>query len=390
MNLLDSSADINGDRSARLSRGELLVIFGFWTFMAVLTAANRLLDPRGPPGLQPAVPSAPVWLAIGEAYLWAFITPLLFRVSARFRLERPRWLGSALALLASAVVIAFFVDQAMDLLRGQLLGNPPWRRAAFDPLRSITRLWFINELIVTCAILAAGFARDYSLRYRARQEEAVHLQAETARLQAQLAEARLVALRTQLNPHFLFNTLHAVSALVERDPRGVRRMIARLSELLRHSLDASEPEVPLEREMEFVQRYLEIMQIRFQGRVEVRTEVGPGAMDALVPTLILQPLVENAIKHGVSRLTEGGRIEVVARRDDGRLLVCVRDDGPPVEAVPSTEGVGLRITRERLEQLYGDDAWLALRPGEGGGMEAEIALPYHTAADLRAAGVVEE
>jgi LytS/YehU family sensor histidine kinase len=289
-----------------------------------------------------------------------------------------------------AVVTAFFVDQVMDVLRTQLLGMPPWRHAVFEPLRAVSRLWFINELIVTCAILAAGFARHYSLRYRARQEEAVHLQAEAANLHAQLAEARLAALRTQLNPHFLFNTLHAVSALVERDPRGVRRMIARLSELLRHTLDAAEAEVPLEREMEFVQRYLEIMQIRFQGRVEVETRVAPDAMDALVPTLILQPLVENAIKHGVSKLAEGGRIEVSARREEGRLLLCVRDDGPPVDGAPTSEGVGLRITRERLEQLYGDAGSLTLRPVDGGGMEAEVALPYHTAADLRAAAVLGE
>jgi two-component system LytT family sensor kinase len=219
------------------------------------------------------------------------------------------------------------------------------------------------------------------VRYRARQQEAARLQAETAQLQAQLAEARLSALRSQIDPHFLFNTLNAVSALVERDPRGVRRMIARLSELLRHSLDgAGEPEVTLRQELEFADRYLEIMRIRFQGSLEVEQRVDEGMMDAMVPSLVLQPLVENAVKHGVGRLRGVGRIEIEARRDGARVILTVRDNGPGMEgAAPAREGVGLRNTRERLAQLYGDDAKLTLRPAEGGGFEAEVALPWRPA-----------
>ncbi len=373
----------------RLDRGELLAIAGFWLFMAALTAANRLLDPRRP-SFQPIAPSIPIGLALFESLIWASLTPFIVGLSRRFTLDRDRALR-VLALVGAGLLTAIFVDFVLDLARAQLL-PPPTRARPTGFARlwvSTGRLWFLDELVVYTAILAAGYARDYSLRYRARREESVRLQAETARLQAQLAEARLASLRTQLNPHFLFNTLHAVSALVERDPKGVRRMIARLSELLRHSLDAAEQEVTLEREIDFVRRYLEIIQIRFQGRVEVKIDAPPDAMEALVPTLILQPLVENAIKHGVSRLPEGGRVEVAARRDNGRLILTVRDDGPPPEADASaaTEGVGLRITRERLEQLYGEEQSLALRPADGRGMEAEVTLPYHTPADLRAAGV---
>jgi LytS/YehU family sensor histidine kinase len=267
---------------------------------------------------------------------------------------------------------------------------PPGPPRGFNPLWGVTRLFWLDDLIVYFAVLAAGIARDYFLRFRTRHEEAVHLQSQAAQLQAQLAEARLSALRTQLNPHFLFNTLHAVSTLVERDPRGVRRMIARLSELLRYTLDgADEQEVPLERELTFLERYLEIMQIRFQGRLEVDTRVEPDVLDALVPTLVLQPLVENAVKHGVSKVEGAGRIAIHARRDGERVLLSVRDNGPglPSDGAPDEEGVGLRNTRARLAELYGPAQSLTLRAADGGGLVAEVALPYHTRADLRTAAV---
>ncbi len=211
-------------------------------------------------------------------------------------------------------------------------------------MQRLRRLWFVNDFIVFVAVLAAGFARNYFWRYQGRREEAVRLQAQAAQLQAQLADARLSALRMQLNPHFLFNTLHAVSALVERDPRGVRRMIARLSELLRTSLDeADEPEVPLQRELTFTERYLDVIQIRFQGHLQVEMHADDNVRDALVPNLILQPLVENAIKHGISKLSNGGHIEVCAIREGERVIITVRDNGPEVslDQTPSPHSLGL-------------------------------------------------
>ncbi|HSU14404.1 sensor histidine kinase [Longimicrobium sp.] len=373
----------------RLTRGEVLAIFAFWIFMAVLTAANRLLDPRRPPGIQPTFPSAPVALAFAESLVWAVVTVVIFLLGRRFFSARERRGTQVAALVVTGLAVSIVVDLVLDLARFALLGGIPQRHNFLaDPFRAITHLWFLREMIVYSGIVAAGLARDYSLRYRARQDEATHLQAETAQLRAQLAEARLSALRSQIDPHFLFNTLNAVSALVERDPRGVRRMIARLSELLRHSLEgAAEAEVTLRKEVEFVERYLEIMRIRFQGSLEVETEVEAEVMDALVPNLILQPLVENAVKHGVSRMKEGGLIRIHAFRDDGRVVLSVRDNGPGLSQATPREGVGVRNTRQRLEQLYGDAQALHLRPAEGGGVEAEVTLPFHTAGDLRAAGV---
>jgi two-component system, LytTR family, sensor kinase len=288
------------------------------------------------------------------------------------------------------LVEAFFSYLRFEVFftaRRRRLGGP------FNPLFGVTRLFWLDDLMVYFAVVAMGFARDFFRRYQARREEATRLEAHAAELHAQLAEARLAALRTQLDPHFLFNTLHAISTLVERDPRGVRRMIARLSELLRSSLEEGpEQEVPLEKELAFLDRYLEIMQIRFQGRLEVDMQVDGAVMDAFVPTLILQPLVENAVKHGVSKVAGTGRIEIRGFRDEEvRLVLQVRDNGPGLgdgQTSPREEGVGLANTRARLEQLYGPDQSLTLQAAaDGVGLVAEVRLPYHTRADLRAAEV---
>jgi two-component system, LytTR family, sensor kinase len=338
------------------------------------------------------VASAPVALAFVQSYLWALVTPFVFRLSSRYSLERSRWLARVLFFLAVGIGVAIVVDMVTAHLRFAVFftpRRPPPPGALHAAVMGIAHFWFLDDLVIYIAVLAGGFARDYFLRYRARQEETVRLQAQAAQLHAQLAEARLAALRTQLDPHFLFNTLHAVSALVERDPRGVRRMISRLSELLRHTLEgAREQEVPLAQEMKVVERYLEIMQIRFQGRLELEVRMDEEAADALVPSLVLQPLVENAVQHGVSRSDGSGRIEISAAREGAEVVLRVRDHGPGPGGEAPAERVGLANTRARLEQLYGADQSLTLRPAEGGGALAEVRLPYHTRADLRAAGVV--
>jgi len=244
----------------------------------------------------------------------------------------------------------------------------------------------LNHFLIYCGILAAGFAREYSRRFQVREREAAELTAETAQLQTQLAEAKLSALNAQLNPHFLFNTLNAVSSLVERDPRGVRRMIARLSELLRYTLDGgTDHEVPLSREISFLERYLEIMQIRFQGKLEIDLQIDDSVRDALVPSVILQPLVENAVKHGVDKIAAAGKIGIRARREADRLLLTVTDNGPGPTKIARLDdaGVGLANTRQRLEQLYGADQLLTLDEVTGGGTVARITIPYRTSAELR-------
>ncbi|HEX8153672.1 MAG TPA: sensor histidine kinase [Thermoanaerobaculia bacterium] len=354
-----------------LGRRELALIFAFWTFLAILSSVNRLLDPRGF-GFRMS-PTAPVAMAFVETWMWAAFTPLIFWLGSADRLPRPLWLRILLFLLVGAA-IAIAVHLLLDLARELVFDDVPRRarRATFfNPLRDIGRLRFVNQFLVYLAVLTAGLAREYFLRDRTRQQEAIVLQ-------AQLAEARLDALRMQINPHFLFNTLHAISALVERDPGGVRRMIARLSELLRHTIDSrGTDEIPLEEELAFLRRYIEIMEIRFQGKLQVTTSIEEATRGALVPNLILQPLVENALEHGVSRVTGEGEITIDARRDANRLVLSVRDNGPGVRG--GDEGVGLPNTRARLAQLYGGEATLTLLTAPEGGAIAQITMPFRSA-----------
>lgn len=354
----------------RLTGRELLIIFAFWTFLATLSSVNRVLDPRGS-GFRVMSPVGPIALEFIGSWTWAAVTPLVFWLSSRFTLERSRWMVRIPLLILIGVAVAIAVYAAVDVMRPLLL-PPPRRGPRFSVGRDIANFRFVNEILFYFAILAAGYARVYFLRDR---DQAAH----AARLQAQLAEARLDALRMQINPHFLFNTLHAISAMVDRDPSGVRRMIARLSDLLRHTIEShAADEIPLRQELEFLDRYIEIMEIRFQGRLRVIRRIDEETLDALVPNLILQPIVENALEHGVSRAGEGGMVEISARRDHERLMITVRDNGPGVN--PATQaGVGLGNTRARLAQLYGEKAAFTLRAGEGGGAIAEIALPYRHA-----------
>lgn len=387
-----AASDSHPER-APLTRTELLLILGFWSLVGVLTSANRMIEPRSLLGpWQPITPIGPALLSFATAYVWALLTVPIFRLTSRYTLERLGW-PSGIMFVLLGVVLAILVDIADSYLRHAFYYAPMPLSPELVALARLRSLWFMNDFIVYVAVLAAGFARNYFLNYRVRREETINLKAQAAQLQAQLADARLSALRTQLNPHFLFNTLNAVSALVERDPRGVRRMIARLSELLRTSLDeADEPEVPLHRELAFIDRYLEVMQIRFQGRLHVRMHADPEVSASLVPNLILQPLVENAMKHGVSKTVGAGRIEIRAQRIGERVVLSVHDSGPGLSGgkLPATEGVGLSNTRQRLAQLYGPEQSLTLRPADSGGLIAEVSLPYHTQADLRIAAVTAE
>jgi len=361
---------------------EVLVIWLFWTFLAVLVATGKLLDPRWA-GQEASLVRRQVLHIFSEFYTWALLTPGIFWLSRRLAFDRPQWVGRLLLLLGIGLVVALLMEVWVDFLYLYVY-QLPWRRGRVDLLEGIRHFWFINDLVTFFAVLAAGFARDYFIRYQQRQQEAAQLRAQAADLQARLTEARLQALRMQLNPHFLFNTLHAISALVERDPKGVRHMIARLSELLRYTLDESgAQEVPLSQELRFLEGYLDIQQIRFQGRLEVKQEIDPDVLDALVPNLILQPIVENAIKHGVSRLETTGRITLRAWREGDQLWLCVRDNGPGLSGNGQwQEGLGLRNTRARLEGLYGDAYRMELRQPPEGGVEVCISLPYHTATDL--------
>ena len=343
-----------------LNRREIAVIVTFWTLLAVLSSVNWLLDPRGP-GFRPIDPSGPIIVAFIESWTWAALTPLIFRLSSRFSL------GRAPLLLVAGIAIAVCVFLVLGFTRQVVLA--PLHHRPYRGLSEISRLRFLPQLLFYFAILAAGYAREYFLRDQERQ---VHAR----ELQAQLAEARLDALRMQINPHFLFNTLNAVSAMVDRDPSGVRKMIARLSELLRTTTDSkATDEVPLRQELQLLDRYIQIMEVRFQGRLRVERDIDPAALDALVPNLILQPIVENALEHGASRAMGECRVRIAARRDGDTLMITVRDNGPGVSG--ESVGVGLGNTRTRLAALYGTAGRVTLASAADGGAIGEIVIPFH-------------
>lgn len=194
-------------------------------------------------------------------------------------------------------------------------------------------------------------------------------------LEARLTEAKLQALRMQLHPHFLFNTLNAISTLVHTNPKAADEMIGNLSELLRATLDTTEQEISLRRELEFLDRYLEIQQARFRDRLKLEKSVAENTLAALVPTLVLQPLVENAIRHGVEPQTGTGLVRISAAVNGANVLITIEDDGPGTQNKGSG-GIGLANTRARLEQLYGTAGILRLLSPERG-FAVQVQLPYH-------------
>jgi LytS/YehU family sensor histidine kinase len=196
-------------------------------------------------------------------------------------------------------------------------------------------------------------------------------------LEARLADAKLEALRMQLHPHFLFNTLNAISTLVHKDPNAADEMIGNLSELLRATLDTAEQEIALRQELAFLDRYLEIQQVRFGERLRIEREVDAAALDAHVPTLILQPLAENAIRHGIEPDPAPGVVSIRARRNGDRLILTVANNGAAAKMPAKSEsGIGLTNTQARLQQLYGANCRLTFNSGAEGGFRVEIEIPF--------------
>lgn len=359
----------------RLRPIEIAGIVAGWTLMGALAAAGRVLDPRVPL-LSSDVNTAIIAISFIEYAIWALLTVPIVWVATRVDATDESRIRRRVALVVLGLGIAVAVDTALRLIRFELLPL-----GGFRPVRiseGLISFQFLDDFLIYLLVLGTGLTRNYFIRYRDRLGETRRLHSETADLRAQLAEARLAALRARLNPHFLFNTLNAVAALVEHDPPGVRRMLARLGDLLRFSLDEStDQEITLEREVELIRLYLEIMEVRFQGRLETRLTIDPEVKRALVPTLVLQPLVENAFKHGVSMIEETGRVTLDARREGAELVLTVTDNGPGPSS-PNASGEGLANTRKRLQELYGGEQQFDLVEASDGGALAIVRLPFHT------------
>jgi signal transduction histidine kinase len=303
-----------------------------------------------------------------DAYLWALFTPVIFVAAARFPFRRGAWRLPLAAHVGVASLVAI-AGVAANLPVSSYLW--PGETASFGRYLIGTFhfnvQWYFVVVMVQHAIAYADRLRDRDVQ--------------AAQLETQLARAQLDALKMQIQPHFLFNTLHAVSELVHEDADGADRMITRLGDLLRLTVDDAAQEVPLRRELHFLAAYLEIERTRFHDRLTVEMEVDPETLDAMVPNLVLQPLVENAIRHGTAPHAARGVIHVRARRDGGTLRLEVRDNGGGLrpKSPGGREGVGLRNTRARLRQLYGAAGTLELCDGEAGGVRAAVSLPFRPA-----------
>jgi two-component system LytT family sensor kinase len=279
---------------------------------------------------------------------------------------------AVLAVLEYAAILTYFVaTNRLDLVTSPLAASSG---AGVSLLDEGAKLLFLA---------VAGAIATYATAWHERMATSYFEQARVReRLEGQLAQAQLQALRLQLQPHFLFNTLNTIAALVSTDARAAERMVTRLSELLRQTLhSASEQEVPLSRELEMLSPYLEIQRLRFSDRLRVDIDVDPDVETALVPSLLLQPLIENAIRHGITPRAAGGRVQVRARREGDFVRIEVADDGIGFRAWTGRsprEGVGLGTTRGRLRHLYGSTHHLALDAPPEGGFTVRLAIPHRT------------
>ncbi|MEK6300712.1 MAG: histidine kinase [Acidobacteriota bacterium] len=313
-------------------------------------------------------------LELAYAYVWAALTPLVLFLAHRFPVVRERWLPNLLIHLFASVVIGFGTRILHDLMFIQFLSDPTRAFSLIKLLRNVYLIFDYGAMIYWLIVLVT-LVFDYYRRYRGGEIRAT-------RLEAQLAHAQLQALKMQLQPHFLFNTLHSISALVYKDAEAADKMIARLGDFLRLTLEnGGAQEVSLQQELEFLKCYLEIERIRFRDRLTVRFRIEPQALDARLPNLILQPIVENAIKHGIAPRTTQGHIEIEASQLNGLLHVQVTDNGPGLPANGDNgqilkEGVGLANTQARLQQLYGSDHRLDLANTTRGGLSVILEIPF--------------
>ena len=333
-----------------------MLVSAAWIGPAILGAINQIAQQR--------LSGEPVnWRATlfesGDWLLYALLTPFVFMLAARWPLTRP---SRALLHLIFALLFCAVWAGAGTLLKIALQPDALWG----TPRQHFIR-WLFITLPFGVAVYLAVAGIEHAIRYFV----------ETARLSEQLSSARLAALQARVNPHFLFNTLNTIGVLVrEGDQRNATQIIEQFSDVMRRTLRQRGHEVMLSDELELVHQYLAIEQARFADRLRSEFQIDDAALSAAVPTFALQQLVENAIRHGIARSTEGGTVTVRARRDGGMVIIDVIDDGAGLTGDPYLAGHGIENTRERLRALHGERASLTIEPNQPRGTIATMRLPY--------------
>jgi two-component system, LytTR family, sensor kinase len=367
------------------------VSFGVWTLVALAASGSiyGLSRSRGYPMAFTSV----LGLELSQILTYAPLTPFAFALALRFPIQRGNWAHRSFLHLLCGFVFSI-VHTTLRFLTPYAAWDPKlggfvsgiWNSQAhlFQVNGEIFRNLFLTNIVdditgTYVPIFLVAHALSYYWRF---QDRELH----SAKLEMQLAKSRLQSLKSHLQPHFLFNTMHSISALMLTDVRAADKMLARLSDLLRMSLESGEIQMTcLSRELEFVASYLEIEKIRFEERLNVVLNIEPDTLDAQVPSLLLQPLVENAVRHGISRLSAGGCIWITANHDRNGLCLRVRDNGPGLaksSETPSGTGLGIRTTRERLQALYGKDQSFAVHAAPSGGVEVCVKIPFQVEPQL--------
>ncbi len=336
-----------------------LAVLAGWTALALFFAVSTSLtyvSTGRPPSW-----SFTIGRSLSEWWLWALLTPLVVWLARRYPLHGPRaW--RHLANHAAAGTLLAVAKTAAD-------------RAIFALLSGFWMYWLVSTLALQLFVYAAVVAIAHGLEYYRRSRE-------REQLEARLSETRLQLLNMQLQPHFLFNTLNTIAELVHEDPESADHMITGLSDLLRRTLElGTAQEIPLSAELDLLALYLDLQKARFGDRLQTAVTVEPDARRARVPTLLLQPIVENAIRHGLASHVSAGRVAVEARRLGDHLAIDVTDDGPGVADVATREGIGLGNTRARLEALYPGVSTLDLMNLPGRGARVAVRIPFRTSAE---------
>lgn len=358
------------------------IVVGVWTLLGVIYAAPIYVEVTSE-GMSHAAWRVFSW-GILTWLAWAPLTPLITWLGRRFSFVESSWKTSLLVHVPSFVTISAIhsaVAAAITLLI-RPFDNMDKGPTTFMP-RFLSRFKgsIGGDLLIYAGIIGVYYAIDYYFKYREREFRA-------AQLETQLAVAQLDSLRMQLHPHFLFNTLNGIVGLV-RDNRNQAAvgMLVGLSDLLRHALEHSnEQEVTLKEELDFIQIYLNIQQMRFSDRLKVETDIDPKTLKALVPNLLLQPLAENAIKHGFSQRSMSGLIRLTSHIENGHLHLAVLDDGaglPGNWQMKSSVGIGIANTVARLQQLYNGEHRFNIRNREDVGVEVTVVIPFHTSSGDR-------
>jgi len=359
----------------------VLAILGAWTLFGFFFSTQLYLNIRYHGRSQPFSLILIPWLICG--YLWAALTPVALLLARRFPLEKELIVRRVALHLLFGVLLSLLQLVAYNFVFNTLVHRSSDSLFPLGPFQDVLVGQFHFNLLLYCVLVGLYQTFDYYRRFREREQRATQLEVEAAQLETQLTRAQLDALKMQLHPHFLFNTLNTISVLMEEDVGAANEMLLRLSDLLRAALKNNEAhEVTLEEELQFLEKYLQIEQARFQDRLKVRIDPAPETLTAYLPNLILQPLVENAIRHAVAPRATETLIEIRSHKHDGHLHLSVSDNGEGMmdHATP-TNGIGLRNTRARLEKLYGSNQDFRLETASGGGVHISIIIPFRNRDD---------